>query len=209
MPVPPLPGQNFFSFQNSVPVGSVIAFAGKIISPQTDQSPPSDYYSQIEAWGWMSCDGRELKISEYPELFQVLGYLYSKNQSGDTFLLPDFRGYFIRGVDDGSGNDPDASTRKLVDGSTNSGVGSEQEDALQVHEHDYDKISAKGSGTVLSAGQGKITTVGSALTGDPTNADPQDPAAENTVKTSQKETRAKNYAVNYIIKYAYLNSKVS
>jgi hypothetical protein len=57
-----------------LPVGTVVAFAGKISSSSSDS--PSAYITNIEALGWMLCDGKSLEVSQYPDLFAVLGYLY-------------------------------------------------------------------------------------------------------------------------------------
>ena len=65
------------------PVGAVIAFAGDAAG------------AQLEAGGWMLCDGRALAAALYPELFAVLGYLYGG--AGAQFCLPDCRGSFLRG----------------------------------------------------------------------------------------------------------------
>ena len=47
--------------------------------------------------GFLTCDGRSLKKSEYPELFNVLGYIYGG--SGENFNLPNFAdGKFMRGI---------------------------------------------------------------------------------------------------------------
>ncbi len=213
MPMPQLPNMPFYCPVDTVPVGTVIAFAGQVTN--TNNSSPPDYTSQVEAWGWILCDGRTLKICEYPELFNVIGFTYAKQ--GDSkdlptdpekakealFRLPDYSGYFLRGVDESGNIDP--GKRELLDGTANNGVGSKEDDALQIHQHDYDKISAAGKEQVLTEGEGTPTTVGSDLTGEPTNAEPP---AKNTVRTST-ETRPKNYAVNYLIKYAYLNRSIN
>lgn len=62
---------------------------------------------------WMICDGRTVKLNEYPELGRVL------NKSSSTFSIPDFRGQFPRGNDNGRGID---AGRML---------GSEQGDAIR------------------------------------------------------------------------------
>jgi hypothetical protein len=67
----------------SPPIGSVTAFAGPL--PATEAAR--------KAWeaniGWLLCDGRMIGGPEYQELRAALG----KNN------LPDFRGYFLRGID--------------------------------------------------------------------------------------------------------------
>ena len=40
--------------------------------------------------GWLLCNGRELSVSEYGILFNVVGYTFGG--SGDTFFLPDVSG---------------------------------------------------------------------------------------------------------------------
>ena len=121
-----------------LPVGSVTAFAGTLGAPDSAGAAttvtPKDYVTDpLEAWGWMFCDGRSLPTYDYPELFAVLGYVYGG--SDNQFLIPDYRGYFLRGVGTGTNNDPDISTRKVPPGGKgeSSGVGSTQSFALQTH----------------------------------------------------------------------------
>lgn len=54
--------------------------------------------------GFLECDGSSLLRADYPELFSVIGVLYGSGDSLD-FLLPDFRGEFVRGWDNGRGVD--------------------------------------------------------------------------------------------------------
>ncbi|MCA6069881.1 MAG: phage tail protein [Endomicrobium sp.] len=62
------------------PACTVIAFAGK--------KPPK---------GYLLCDGREVEVSRYPDLFVAIGTIYGGNASS-KFKLPDFRGMFLRGT---------------------------------------------------------------------------------------------------------------
>lgn len=72
-----------FSSLGTVPVGSIMPFAGTTV-PR----------------GYLLCDGSEQYSSLYPELFNVIGYTY-KNQNLlkgiNTFALPDLRGRFAMG----------------------------------------------------------------------------------------------------------------
>ena len=47
--------------------------------------------------GWLPCDGRELAISEYPDLFSMVGSAWGGDREKKTFNLPDLteRGSFI------------------------------------------------------------------------------------------------------------------
>lgn len=98
--------------------GAVIGFAGV--------TPPQ---------GWLLCDGTEYNSQDYPELFAAIGVAHGG--SGGTFRVPDYRGRFLRGVDDGAGVDPNASSRTAMNTGGNTGdlVGSIQADAYAAHTH--------------------------------------------------------------------------
>ena len=76
---PGLPGPT------SVPVGMVVAW-------------PVDHNLCPE--GWHVCDGASLSATDYPELARILGGTYGAVGPGQV-NLPDFRGYFLRGKDEG------------------------------------------------------------------------------------------------------------
>lgn len=44
------------------------------------------------------CDGSEYLAANYPELYGVLGNIYG-GTPGTSFIVPDYRGYFLRGLD--------------------------------------------------------------------------------------------------------------
>lgn len=145
----------------------------------------------LEAQGWMVCDGRQLLVAAFPRLYAALGNLYGGDVGSGVFCIPDLRGVFVRGVDHGAGADPDLDKRLSPDGGTAyDGVGSMQLDALQTHEHDYAEptgstIADKGSGA-YSIAPAETPTTG-----------PLPPA-----RSSDSETRSRNVAVYYIIRYA-------
>lgn len=57
---------------------------------------------RLERMGWLPCDGREVAIAKYPFLFRSIGHIYGKGSSDGFFLLPDYRGRFLRGVSSGA-----------------------------------------------------------------------------------------------------------
>jgi hypothetical protein len=98
---------------SSIPAGSVAAFP-------TTNCPT----------GWLETNGASVSTSAYASLFTAIGYAYGG--SGANFTLPDYRGYFLRGWNHGSSNDPDAASRtSRGDGTTGDNVGTQQGDALQ------------------------------------------------------------------------------
>ena len=100
----------------SMPTGVVVAFAGT-----------SSSGSMILRQSYLLCDGSRLPINLYPELYQDIGTAHGGD--GSAFNLPDYRGRFLRGADNGTKRDPDASgrTAMAVGGATGNAVGSIQD----------------------------------------------------------------------------------
>lgn len=76
-------GDNGIS-SSCVPIGTIIAYPAATI--------PSDY---------LKCNGAEIERAAYAALFEIIGETYGKGDGETTFNLPDLRGEFIRGLDDG------------------------------------------------------------------------------------------------------------
>jgi microcystin-dependent protein len=77
-----------------IPTGTVVPYAAN--------SAPS---------GWVICDGSlygrtALDPSPQPNLFGVIGTTYGIGDGLTTFAIPDLRGMFVRGFDNGRGLDP-------------------------------------------------------------------------------------------------------
>jgi Phage Tail Collar Domain len=192
-----------------LPAGCVIAFAGEV---SAIGAPPAPYVLDLERWGWMVCDGRQLPISQYPELFAVLGFRYVHEgeptdlptdptaAAAAKFRVPDYRGTFLRGANGyggGSGGvDPDPDRRTSPSGAASAEVGSIQQHALQNHEHFYPQVSSAtgGSGPAV-AGMPTPGNQGGETVGDP---QPQDNASE--LFLSKHETRPKNVYVYYLVR---------
>ena len=76
---------SFLSNVATVPTGAIFPYAGP--------TPPN---------GYLLCDGSEYLISQYPELYAVIGYTYKALgllQGLATFAVPDLRGRFPLGQD--------------------------------------------------------------------------------------------------------------
>src|SRR5947207_3752286 len=102
---------------SSIVPGSVISFSGN-----------AEKLARLEAQGWLKCDGRTVSKQTYPELFSMIGTTYGGNGNPD-FALPNMRGLFLRGVDDGRQMDPDGGSRR---------VGGIQGHLLANHQHNWD-----------------------------------------------------------------------
>ena len=79
--------------------------------------------SENPPYGWLKCNGDTVSRIDYSGLFAVIGTRFGAGNGSTTFQLPDLRGEFVRGWDDGRGVDVG---RKL---------GSFQESQNAVHTH--------------------------------------------------------------------------
>ncbi len=106
--------------KNDVPAGSIFTFATSTV--------PN---------GFLACNGAAVSRTLYAELFSIIGVTYGAGDGSTTFNLPDYRGYFLRGYDNGAGNDPDAVTRlDSGDGvTTGDNVGTKQPSSNMLHTH--------------------------------------------------------------------------
>ncbi|WP_208950099.1 phage tail protein [Rahnella sp. ChDrAdgB13] len=132
--------------------------------PWPQATPPS---------GWLKCNGATFDTAKYPKLAKV--YFTGK--------LPDLRGEFLRGWDDGRGVD---SGRSLL---TN------QTDAFASHNHYIRTTSSVTSSTdegdpTRGQIQGSVNTSGSTGSG------------KSIGMTGSNETRPRNVAFNYIVRAA-------
>jgi len=139
--------------------------------------------------GYLFCNGASVSRSTYSALFSAIGTAFG-TASGSTFNVPDLRGRFARGWNNGAGNDPDASTRTAINtgGATGDNVGSLQADTLISHTH----------ALYYSFNPGAMLT-GSSVAGADGGAGsyPTDP---NIPGSTSAETRPKNVGFMPIIK---------
>lgn len=105
----------------STPIGSIQAFGGTTLPT-----------------GWVDCDGQSYLRTEYPQLFDAIGTAWGAADS-THFNVPDLRGRFLRGQDDGAGFDPNAASRTASNpgGNTGDAVGSYQADGVGSHTHSF------------------------------------------------------------------------
>ncbi len=98
---------------------------------------------QTAPTGWLKANGAAVSRTAYAALFSAIGITYGAGDGFSTFNLPDLRGEFMRGWDDGRG----------VDGGR--ALGSTQSDDLGSHSHSASTNSTGGhthSGNADSAG---------------------------------------------------------
>ena len=161
---------------DGVPVGTIVMYP----------------VSSIPA-GWFECNGQEVSKTSYAALFNVIGTRYGTATNTLNFKLPDLRGEFIRGWDNGRGVD----SGRLM--------GSSQTDLYKTHTH----ITTSGLYvTQFRPDDATNNPLISAIAPLPANGfypsssiQTGAPAASATSANGGSETRPRNVAMVYCIKY--------
>lgn len=122
--------------------------------------------------GWLVCDGSAVSRTTYADLFAAISTNFGTGNGTTTFNLPDLRGEFIRGFDSGRGVD------------AGRGFGTFQSDQLGTHNHGI-------KGQQVERGTGTLVTV----------LDSSQPVITYTDNAGGNETRPRNVALLYCIKY--------
>lgn len=165
--------------QSLTPTGTIVAFAG--------DTPPA---------GWLLCNGQAINRSTYSALYSVVGNRFGYGNNSSTFNVPDFRGRFLRGRDQGANRDPDRNSRTAMNpgGATGDAVGSIQSDQFRSHTHDYEDI-------YHSENHGVVTVPDNRGSGKTDSDNTGWQIRRTSYSTGGSETRPTNANVNYIIKY--------
>ncbi|MGS0198700.1 phage tail-collar fiber domain-containing protein [Escherichia coli] len=152
-------------------VAGLLAYLGLGEGSALPVGVPVPWPSATPPTGWLKCNGAAFSAEEYPELAKA----YPTNK------LPDLRGEFIRGWDDGRGVD---SSRGLL---------TSQDHLFASHGHWFDQYYALksfdptgGRFVVTADAFGELITANSI----------------STVSVGGSETRPRNVAFNYIVRAA-------
>lgn len=92
--------------------------------------------------GWLKANGATVSRTTYAALFAAIGTTFGVGDGSTTFNVPDLRGEFLRGWDDGRGID---SARVF---------GSAQTDEFKSHSHTIPAHDGGGSGVYTAATTG-------------------------------------------------------
>ncbi len=183
---------------NACPIGTVAAYAGLLASTDGTADAMKQIKAELARQGWLYCDGSEYDCAEYWLLYGVIGDSFGGDKDTKTFRVPDLRGRFARGVDDGTGRDPDAASRKASakGGNTGDHVGTIETDAFQGHEHDYLTTMVSPSpqfqpGEAPPLIQNPVPQATTSIEPDGAHGEPR----------VASETRPVNLALNYLIRY--------
>ena len=128
--------------------------------------------------GWIKANGAAVSRTTYAALFAAIGTTFGVGDGSTTFNVPDLRGEFARGWDDGRGVD------------TGRVFGSAQADAFLAHSHTFTGYGSTGSVLPNITMNGNLSSVGGTSgLGAP------------IANTGGTETRPRNIALLACIKY--------
>ena len=92
------------------------------------------YCAESPPDGWLVANGAEINRTDYSDLFTVIGTTFGEGDGTTTFNIPDLRGVFLRGIDNGRGFDIDRA------------FGSYQGDDNKSHSHSIPSTVSWGQG---------------------------------------------------------------
>jgi len=133
--------------------------------------------------GWIKANGANISRSTYSALFAGIGTVFGNGNGSTTFGIPDLRGEFPRGWDDGRGIDSGRA------------FGGAQAQTIESHQHGYHLQYRLGG----NAGVNGDAICGSSYSQGPNNYNSI--SSQNTGNTGSTETRPRNIALLACIKY--------
>ncbi|MEQ1916960.1 MAG: tail fiber protein, partial [Gallionella sp.] len=86
--------------------GIYIYFGGKWDCVSVPAGSTGYFANTTAPNGYLECNGQAVNRSIYAELFAAIGTVYGIGDGLSTFNVPDLRGEFVRGIDNGRGADP-------------------------------------------------------------------------------------------------------
>lgn len=176
-----------------IPYGTIIANAADI-DPVTYWCGMNNFGPTIENnTGWIVCDGSQVSSMIFPNLYEAINTIYGGEAPG--FNLPDYRGYFLRGLAVNTQQDPGYGNRAAQPRSTGAatGVGSTQPGMVQFHEHGTTNYP----GMPVPGGNGG--NIASLVTQTPTYTTGLFTDSNGAAALTGEETRPQNIYVIYLI----------
>lgn len=147
--------------------------------------------------GWLLCNGQAISRVTYSRLFAKIDTVWGIGDGSTTFNVPDLRGMFIRGLDNGRGVDVGRilGSQQADDVGPHTHTGSTN--PAGAHQHNAPIETNFTAGSELASGAGYSQGTGSVLTssnGTHTHTLTINPSGG-------QESRPRNIAMNYFIKW--------
>ena len=177
-----------------------------------NQSTATGYQANGIPDGYLECSGQTVSRTTFSALFAVIGTRYGVGNGSTTFNVPDLRGEFVRGFDNGRGADSGRSigTSQAQDNRVHSHVATSTSSTTQsVHAHQYNishvttsSVQARTIGTsdlrmcLIDITNGNFGVGGTIAA----NANIGAIGTTTTIANDGSESRPRNVAMFYIIK---------
>ncbi|HHD7207815.1 TPA: phage tail protein [Enterobacter hormaechei] len=166
------------------------------LNPNNDMVGAITGFAMISApTGWLIADGSAVSRTTYARLFSRIGTTWGSGDGVNTFNLPDARGVFIRGLDNGKGYDSGRD------------IGTYQADAVQAHNHYLPTSSGTPASTygindnAFIASEVNYNPAPGVITTTYPNSQYSIGSQVGSVGNFAPETRVKNISVLNCIKY--------
>ena len=167
--------------------------------------------------GYLECDGTAVSRTTYSDLFDTIGTTWGEGDGSSTFNVPDLRGEFVRGWDNGKGTD---SGRSFASSQSDQNAQHNHTATTTVGSHTHTYAFAQGSGggigndfgssgiTSVTQSGGRLTELeqsggndGQDLRGYTAETDDTTPSGSTTIANQGgNEARPRNIAMMYVIK---------
>ena len=142
--------------------------------------------------GYLECDGSAYsQTGQYQALYEVIGTTFGSGTGAGQFNVPDLRGEFVRGWSNGRTGVDETRT-----------FGSAQGHQLEHHNHTETQRSTNTAASGTGTGGVSGTTTTNTGTGGHTSPAGADGTFDGTPGSATDETRPRNIAMMYVIKYS-------
>jgi|TARA_A100001515_G_scaffold110324_1_gene91268 microcystin-dependent protein len=188
-------GNLSFSIVQGVPSGSVFCMAVATV--------PS---------GYLECNGAAVSRTTYSVLFAVIGTAYGTGNGSSTFNLPDLRGEFVRGFDNGKGTDSGrsiATSQGSQNAQHNHSASATSTAGAHSHSLNYQRKHVEDTGTAAitdirreggDGDGGSQTFTNDTTSGFMNNATVSVSTSVSIGNQGGNESRPRNVAMMYVIK---------
>ena len=157
--------------------------------------------------GYLECNGQSVSRTTFAALFAVIGTQYGSS-SGSTFKVPDLRGEFIRGFDNGRGVDSGRSVASSQghqhpqhDHAVSASSSSSVSDPGHAHSMSVGFFNSVNSGGALSfKDAGNSNRINNNTTGISVSTSTNISQSQRGGTSNSSETRPRNIAMMYVIK---------
>ena len=158
--------------------------------------------------GYLECNGAAVSRTTYAALFAIIGTAYGTGNGSSTFNLPDLRGEFVRGFDNGRGVDNGrsiASSQSSQFGQHNHNVSASSSSSVTDPGHQHSMsvgfFNSVNSGGALSfKDAGTSNRINTAFTGISVSTSTSISQSNRGGTSNSSETRPRSIAMMYIIK---------